>query len=117
MKNRAKCKKCNSIIESLTFNDYVTCECDEIGISGGDQELKCWAKDFSNFVRVDDDGNEIEIRVIEQEHEGRTLSSEEKRELVDNMIRYYEHLPPEAMLAPVTQYDMKAVYLLIKSII
>ncbi len=54
MKNRAKCKKCHSVLESFHEFDYITCKCGEIAISGGNQKLECYANDWSNFLRVDD---------------------------------------------------------------
>lgn len=127
MKNRAKCKLCNSIIESLTLLDYVSCECGEISISGGTKELNCFAKDFGNFIRVDDEGREHQVKVIDKandhkevpldEEEKRELTREEKVEFVDNMLKYYEELPAHAMMSSPSQYDLKAIVLLIKQVL
>lgn len=57
---RAKCRKCNEIIESKHRHDYVTCSCGEISIDGGGSGyLHCKANDEKNFVLLDDEGNEI----------------------------------------------------------
>ena len=61
MKNRAKCKLCNSIVESFHPTDHVICKCGEIELNGGDA-MYAKANDFRNFVRVDDLGNEITVR-------------------------------------------------------
>ena len=64
MKNRAKCKLCGSIIESCHPMDYVVCKCGEIELNGGDAMLSR-ANDYTNFVRVDDLGNEIAVKFTE----------------------------------------------------
>ena len=61
MRNRAKCKICKQTIESKTEHDRVSCPCDEITISGGEKFFYTSAKDYKNFLRVDDDGTEIEV--------------------------------------------------------
>jgi len=33
--NKARCKKCKSVIYSITGHDYVTCKCGAISIDGG----------------------------------------------------------------------------------
>ena len=55
MKNRAKCKLCNSIIESFHRHDYVTCACGEIAVDGGLDYFKVIARDYANFLRIDDE--------------------------------------------------------------
>ena len=67
MKNRAKCRLCGDILESFHETDYVKCSCEEISIYGGRQSYKAAAKDFKNFLRIDDEGNEIEVKWIDKE--------------------------------------------------
>lgn len=67
MRNRAKCKLCGDILESFHQHDYVTCSCDEISIDGGQYMFKCGAKDFRNFLRVDDNGKEIEVTLKDKD--------------------------------------------------
>jgi hypothetical protein len=128
MKNRAKCKLCSSVIESFHPEDYVTCKCGEIAVDGGDA-LKCIARNWENFIRIDDKGNEIIIKVKEKstksiqqptnetsekqdEHESDNTnkanhrpSREELLDMLSEMIKSIENLPPHAMSVPVTQYD------------
>lgn len=66
MKNRAKCYKCKKIIESFTLHDYVYCECGEIGIAGGPYQLQTFAIDYANFMRVDDDDQEVTVTYLEK---------------------------------------------------
>jgi hypothetical protein len=64
MKNKAKCKLCSSIIESFHPGDTVTCKCGEIVVFGGDA-MHCRANDYANFLRIDDNGNEIVVKYVE----------------------------------------------------
>src|SRR5271166_4679007 len=57
IKNRAKCKLCKDILESFHQHDYVTCTCGEISIDGGTSYWRCAAKNWENFLRLDDNGN------------------------------------------------------------
>lgn len=127
MRNRAKCKLCNTIIESLHRYDYVSCKCNEISISGGADKLECAAKDFSNFIRIDDEGKEVNVKVVDKPNEEKELPVEEdkpveltreqKIEMVDSMLKYYDDLPGHAMMSSPTQYDLKAVFLMIKQVL
>ncbi len=122
MRNRAKCKKCGDVIESYHENDYVSCNCDEISIAGGTTSLKAAAKEWKNFLRVDDLGNEIivEVKNIEKEEDSYTPSRPNKKELInmlDEMIKKIEDLPPLAMSTPINHYDMASFMLLISSIL
>lgn len=38
--NKAKCLKCNSIIESKHVHDFVNCACGAIAVDGGKEYLK-----------------------------------------------------------------------------
>jgi hypothetical protein len=122
MKNRAKCKLCHSIIESFHFHDHVSCKCGEISITGGTQEYTAMANDWSNFLRVDDQGNEIIITVKDEEKvEVKPLYTEkptrkEKLKMLDEMIKSYENLPTNALNAPITGYDLVSALLLVKSL-
>lgn len=127
MRNRAKCKLCSTIIESLHRYDYVSCKCNEISISGGVDKLECAAKDFSNFIRIDEDGKEVPVKVVEKPNEEKELpvendkpielTREQKVDLVDAMIKYYDDLPAHAMMSSPSQYDLKAAFLMMKQLI
>ena len=127
MRNRAKCKLCKSELESVAFSDVVSCECGEISIWGGLQELKVMARDYKNFLRLDEKGNEIEVKVIDKpKEEEETVMNEEKQpeltreqkiEMVDAMLKYYDDLPGHALLSSPTQYDMKAMFLMIRQVL
>lgn len=116
MKNRAKCKLCSSIVESFHFTDYVICKCGEIGVSEG-ISMKCYAKNYDNFLRVDDEGNEIQVKTISKkeekiEMESPLLSKKDRIDMLDSMIKNFESLPQHVMTSPVNHYDLYSFMLL-----
>ncbi len=112
MKNRAKCKKCGIVLESLDENTWVYCQCGEIGISGGTNAFRCYASDFINFLRVDDEGNEI-IVTVQTPETPKEISSEELIKELDHMIETIEKLPDNAKLTAINHYDFcSLLYLL-----
>jgi hypothetical protein len=129
MRNRAKCKLCGYVIESFTIKDFVSCHCGEISIDGGSEYYKAFAKDFNNFLRVDDEGNEIIVTVKEKEDiiaakvpcEGISDIQKPTRieliDMLDEMAKAIERLPPGAMLQPITHYDHASLILLLSSIL
>lgn len=120
MINRAKCKLCNSIIESYHATDLVLCKCGEISVDGGNA-LRCSANNWDNFIRVDDQGNEIEVKVkYLNDVEDKPTTSPNKKELLkmlEDMIENIERLPPQAMLTAITHYDFCSALLLLSSIL
>jgi hypothetical protein len=132
MKNRAKCKLCSSVIESFHPTDFVICKCGEIHVEGGDA-MKCAAKNWSNFLRVDDEGNEIIVKVESSSNPQKSGSQNSiecdsnnsnqdghkkpsKAELIDmlkEMIKSIENLPEYAMSTPITHYDFSSLLILI----
>ena len=121
MKNRAKCRLCGSIIESYHATDYVMCKCGHIAVDGG-EAMRCAAIDWSNFVRVNDDGNEIIVSVKDEANVkplDMPTSKPTRKELIgmlDEMIASYERLPQAAMSAPITHYDLLSSLLLVSEI-
>lgn len=118
MRNRAKCKLCQSILESLAYNDYVTCSCGEIAINGGSKEYICFARDFKNFLRVDDEDIEIEVSVKEKDPDLIELKPDRTQMLnmLDEMIKSYDNLPQHAMITPINHYDFCSALVLLASI-
>lgn len=99
MKNKAKCKLCESVIESLSEKDHVTCKCGEISVDGGDA-MRCAAKNFENFLRVDDEGNEIVVKVVDK------YNREYVMKLLEDFIEKLESMPSQAMYSAVNHYDL-----------
>lgn len=122
MRNRAKCKLCGDILESFHAHDFVTCKCGEISIDGGDNYFKCGAKDWKNFMRVDDQGNEIIVKVTDNIAEIASIepSKPSKKDLIDmfdTMVKNIENLPTNAMGLPINHYDLYSFMLLISQIL
>jgi len=129
MKNRAKCKLCGDIIESFHQHDFVHCRCGEIAVDGG-EGLRCIAKNWENFLRVDDDGNIIVPKVQEPPNgwyaskwdenndpiPSRKPTKQELFKHLDDMRESIEKLPQGAMVQPVTHYDLLSLLLLLSSI-
>jgi hypothetical protein len=122
MKNRAKCRLCKDILESFHRYDYVTCKCGEISIDGGNDFLHCSAKDFANFMRVDDEGHEILVKLVEKSQQEDPIepgkpTRNEKIEMLEIMIKNIENLPQSAMNLPINHYDLCSFMVLIASIL
>lgn len=122
MKNRAKCKLCNDILESFHAYDYVTCKCGEISISGGNDRFECSAKDWKNFMRVDEDGNEIMVKVVDEAQEPEPdefpkMNREQKIQMLEAMVRTLENLPNSAMDCYITHYDLYSFMLVVVEIL
>ena len=122
MRNRAKCKLCNSIVESFHHTDYVLCSCGEIALDGG-EGMRCFSKDWVNFIRIDDDNNELNVKVIEKDASQSSekpivkKSKKELKEALDHAIQGMKNLPSHAMDAPVTHYDWLSMLELFSSIL
>jgi len=123
MRNKAKCKKCLSVIESFHATDYVECKCEEISVDGG-QAMRCTAKNWENFLRFDNEGNEIVPKIIEKpidqpDIKPTDLKFPTKAELLnmlDGMIENIEKLPQQAMTTAVNQYDHISLLILLSAI-
>lgn len=112
MRNRAKCKKCETIIESHSLQDECYCKCGQISVSGGDK-MGCAANDWSNFLRVDDEGNTI-IPTIK---EAPSVNREDFLNALDEMIRRIEEMPSQAMVVAINHYDFVSLLILLSSIL
>lgn len=132
MRNRAKCKLCNEILESFHQHDYVSCKCEEIAIDGGQSYFRAFAKDWANFLRVDDEGREIEVRVVDKDEEATNKEISCRNDSRDdchndhlesiqsdlfttilNKIEYMKNLPNHAMNATATNRDIYDIYCLL----
>jgi len=116
MRNRAKCRKCGSVIESFHPTDFILCKCEEIAVDGG-EALRCYARDWGNFLRVDDEGNEIvpTIRNIDNpsDEEPHYNDNSEALEALKLMIDSYLKLPQEVMMHPATNADFCNVMMIV----
>jgi len=147
MKNRAKCKLCSSTIESFHREnhdecsyreDYVECTCGEIAIWGGPDNYNLSYNDINNFLRIDDEGNEIVVKegeIVDKEGESVVKEGESDKsdvkpldndtkptrkeliEMLDTMAKNIEDLPSYAKQTPCNQYDMLALISLLSLIL
>ncbi len=123
MKNRAKCRLCQSLIESFHVHDYVECKCGEIAIDGGNDYFKAVFKNPENFLRVDDEGNEIVIKYKVEPQDpvdvkpldipASSPTYGDLLDMLDNMCKNFENLPAHAMSHSVNQYDLHSLICLL----
>ena len=129
MKNRAKCKNCQSVLESFHRHDYVTCECGSISIDGGLDYLKCYFDKIENFIRLDDDDKEIavsfseekqefheEIPIVAKEAEQSKMSKKDYIDHLQRLIDTYEAMPDHVLRSAVNHSDLYSVLLLLKGL-
>jgi len=121
VKNRAKCKLCGDIIESKTRHDMCWCKCGEIAVDGGQDYHKCIAGDWANFIRVDDEGNEIIPKIVEktpEESAEKIVTSLTKQDHIDALtaiLTQLDRLPEHAWSQPITHYDYYSLVALIRA--
>lgn len=122
MRNRAKCALCLQIIESKEIHDYVSCACGEIAVDGGKECFRVTAKNWSNFLRIDDQGNIIKPKVLDA---SKPISEDDvyeptKKELLDllaDTCRNISDLPPSGLHSYVTHYDLLSVLTVLSAIL
>jgi hypothetical protein len=88
--------------------------------------MYCFAQDFDNFLRVDDNDNEIVPKVIAKLDEDSIespkdpihtkLTKVELIKMLDDMIENVDRLPQAAMTAPISHYDYYSLMLLLSSL-
>lgn len=119
MKNRAKCKLCQSTIESLHRTDYVSCKCGQIAVYGGPDLMQCSAIDWTNFLRVDDNGHEIVVTVKgigESFLESKDVpATRDLVSILDQMIADIDRLPKHAMTSPITQMEYQVLLMILSA--
>lgn len=108
---RAKCKLCKDILETEGNEHF--CGCGEISIGGNNDPARCSARDFKNFVRVDDEGNEIEVEY--KEH--KKITKETLRKTIQGMIEDIDKLPPAGKQMSANQFDMLSIYYLLSALL
>lgn len=127
MKNRAKCKKCLSIIESFLPDEMIYCKCGAIAVCDG-TAMRMWPLNSPDFLRIDDVGNEIKVRYEDKGAEGSNDKSDEngyknpsKTELIqalEDSLTYTENTPDHEKHSFVTHvalcYYLRAVINILK---
>lgn len=126
MRNRAKCKSCNSVLESFHRHDFVTCKCGAIAIDGGQESgyMRAVFDNIENFVRLDEQDNEIPIKFVEKETEAtiekrevKTISKSEQRQLALQELKHLrdmiEGMNEQAKQLPINHYDWGSLLILL----
>ena len=121
MRNRAKCRLCDDILESLNKDDIKICSCGQIAICGGSDELKGKAKDPANFIRINDDDSEV-ITEIENAStptpsDTSPPSRDELLDMLKDFISAAEELPNHVKISFSTESDLQALRKLVYSIL
>lgn len=126
MNNRAKCKLCLCIIESLHSTDHVVCKCGEIELNGG-EAMFSRAKSYDNFLRVDDLGNELVVQYKEHpskvggedthDDEEECITIADRIEELHRMIESDLNLPEDAHIQRLTYADLMRYMMLIYDIL
>lgn len=111
MRNRAKCKLCQSIIESFLPDEIVYCKCGEIAVCDG-AAMRMWPIGSPNFLRVDEVGHEIVVSYKEKRAEGESHEDSDKpneprskADLIkdfENAIEYIDKAPEHERYSSVT---------------
>lgn len=119
-RNRAKCKKCDDIIESFFVYDTVSCSCGEIAVSTGegegDAKYLSSANDFANFIRVDDMDKEVPVdyrenkekdnKEAEPAEDNKDMAIDSLLDVLKNKIEIVSNLPTHIQQSFVTQMDL-----------
>lgn len=121
MRNIAKCKVCHEVIESFHSTDYVECKCGEISVFEG-SSMRCAAKNWDNFRRLDDEGNEILVSFQETEdvkqldNSVKKISRAELIQMLEEMQKSIERLPVDALYQPISHADFSSLLMLLSAI-
>lgn len=109
MRNRAKCALCKDTLESFHEHDRVECSCGEISISGGSMRFYASAKDFKNFLRVDDEGREVHVKVVDVDAKEEPKPSDIVADPVEMLGEYLgsiERLPKHMLESSISHADL-----------
>lgn len=93
------------------------CSCGEIFVDGGDS-LKCGCRDWNNFMRVDDEGKEFPVKVIEDSSNFQKDTNTRARILLELevLLENIQSLPPQAMTTPINHYDFASLLMVLVAI-
>lgn len=115
-RNRAKCKKCQEIIEVLENKGYVECSCGEIGIGA---DLYAAARNWKNFLRLEENDQEKGVEYQDKsekqnEDNPEPFTKEEMLYELKKTAEIYANVPPNV---PITHHDISVLLLLLLSIL
>lgn len=124
MRKRAKCKLCNTVVETKNNFDIWSCPCGEISIDRISGAFHANVKnDIDNLILVDNDGNEIIPKISSAIEDSEQTTHkidkgglEELLYILDKYAENLHNLPPEARQSPITHSDFGALITLLSSI-
>lgn len=108
MRNRAKCRLCGDIIESFHRHDFVECKCKEISIDGGIDYYKAAARNWENFVRIDDSDKEVQVKFVDFAEGAIEVKEEIKLkplEVLNEIIQELETMNERDLCQPLERAD------------
>lgn len=100
----------------------------------GGEGMRCGAKDWGNFLRVDDEDNEVVPKIVEGKEKVIPIHKLDNvpesipndyylpekidpLEALKQMVKIYEELPKEAQQDPVSNSDMHSILILLEKIL
>lgn len=123
IRNTAKCKLCNDIIESYHSNDYSLCSCGEIYVDGGPLGMRCGARNWDNFVRIDNDGNIVIPKIVDPTDASLVtdtaddvavgLTFNDALDQLKHLEAVYRDLPQNVLYSSTSHSDMSSVLTLL----
>jgi hypothetical protein len=132
MRNRAKCAKCDTIIESKHRHDYVSCKCGAIAVDGGDAYWRMMASDPSDFLRMYDDDTFRSYKDLQEERQKEAamavpaapapefeapLNFDQLMFFLTERLRFWDELPPGAKAKAVDGYDLYHNLFIVKDLL
>jgi len=91
------------------------------------------ATEWENFLRIDDEGNEVIPKIVEKEDQEKSIEPDKGEKIVakdafpkveessgpivllDEMIARYERLPGDVQMLPINHYDYLSLLYLLKA--
>ena len=125
MRNRAKCKLCGDIIESTYRHDMVSCSCGEISVDGGNDYHRAVFNNKENFIKIDDEGNEIIPTIRKGEPDVKEIletirHKPTKKELIKDIeyiVKGIESLPIDVKMSPMNHIDYMSLLRLLSDVL
>lgn len=118
MLTRAKCKLCNKVIDIVSKDDWISCDCGEIMVKLVNSVMTVMSKHEGNLFSVDDQGNEILVQTIDPPISNviEKPNRDDLIKMLDKMIKDIEDLPSQAMTTYISQYDLMSALMLVSEL-
>lgn len=116
---KGKCGICQSRIETFKKGDSVECICGEIGIDCRENQALISAREWKNFIRLDDMNQPMgapQVKSSSEAEEPKRPGKEQLLDMLSMMIKNLEELPPKGLGSAVTHYDLLSSLLLIDAL-